>query len=84
MSISPRSGAEAPETAMFEIYSVLKWESRLTLGINAAKFIDYILKNVLNKSCSELNFQQISQRVHMSTSTGVQPGAPKIVMFEIL
>ncbi len=44
-----------------------------------------IAKNVLNKSCSELNFLQNSQWAHMSTSLPEwSHGAPKIAVFEIL
>ncbi len=44
MSISSKSGARAPRIAMFEIYNGLKWESRFTLGLNAAKNMDYMKK----------------------------------------
>ncbi len=45
----------------------LKWESRFTLGLNAAKITNY-KKNCLNKSCWELNFVQKSQWTHFSIS----------------
>ncbi len=32
-------------------YIVLKWESRLTFSLNAAKITNFILKNCSNKSC---------------------------------
>ncbi len=58
MSTSLQSGARGlKRLPCLKYYYVLKWESRSTLGLNAAKIIDY-KKNVSNKNCSELNFLQ--------------------------
>ncbi len=50
MSISPRppgSGAqELQRLTCLKYYNVLKWESRFTLGLNAAKNTDYIKKTL--------------------------------------
>ncbi len=46
MPISPRSRARGlPRSVYVKYYYVLKWESRSTSGLNAAKIIDY------NKKC---------------------------------
>ncbi len=39
------------------IFEILEWESKFTLGLNAAKNTNYINK-VSIKNCSEFNFQQ--------------------------
>ncbi len=61
MSISPKSGGKGLQRLpCFNYYNVLKWESRFTLRLDAAKITD-ISKKVLNKSCCELNFLQKTQ-----------------------
>ncbi len=50
------------------MFEKLEWESRFTLGVNAAKNTDY-KKNVSNKNCSEFNFlQKLSGCVCLSIS----------------
>ncbi len=45
MYISPRSGAMGLQRLpCSKYYNVLKWESRFTLGHNAAKNMDYMKK----------------------------------------
>ncbi len=46
-------------------HNILEWESRFTLGLNAAK-IPIISKNASNKHCSELNFLRKTQWTHFS------------------
>ncbi len=84
MPISPRRGAAGPERLSFlKYYNVLKWESGLTWGLNAAKITDYI-KNCSNKSCSELNFVPKSVGTHVYLPQERSYRAPKIDMFQIL
>ncbi len=74
MPIFPKSGATALQRLPFsKYYDVLKWQSRFTLGLNAAKNVHYI-KNASNKICSKLNFVQKSQSAHMSISPRNGPG----------
>ncbi len=51
-------------------FNELEWESRFTLRLNTTKNVDYIKKYASNKNCSELNFLQKTQWVHMSISSG--------------
>ncbi len=46
--------------------------------------IQILWKNALNKSSLEINFLQKTNWAHMSISPGVELGAPKIDIFEIL
>ncbi len=50
MSISPKRGVKDLQRLIsFKCYKVLKWESRFTLGLNAAKNTDYIKKSFKEK-----------------------------------
>ncbi len=42
-----------------------------------------LLENALNRSYSELNFLQRTLWMHILSPSGVELGAPKIVIFEI-
>ncbi len=56
----PKGGARGLQRFTFlKYYNAREWEStsRFTLGLNAAKNIDYI-KNASSRSCVELNFVQ--------------------------
>ncbi len=69
ISISLRSGTKGLEKLIcLKYYCVLKLESRCNLGLNTAKHVEDIKKKVSNKSSSEFNFLQKTQRAHMSVS----------------
>ncbi len=53
---------------VYDYYDVWKWRNRLTLGLDVAENTNY-MKEVLNKSCLELNSLQRSQLAHMSISS---------------
>ncbi len=44
MPISPRNGARGSKDVQYLKYNMLEWESRLILGLNAVKNVDYIEK----------------------------------------
>ncbi len=77
MSISPKSGARGLERLPYlKYYDVLKWENRLTLGINTAKSTDY-MKKASNKSCWEFNcqfFTHFRYICHVSLEFSFSPG----------
>ncbi len=50
---------------------------KFTLELNAAKNID-VLKNTLNKSCTELNLLEKTQRMLSQSNPVVKLGAPRI------
>ncbi len=84
MSISPRCGAGRLKRLIWlKYYNVQKRQITFTLGLNTVKNTAYMEK-ASSKSCIELNSLQKSQWAQMSTSLGVELGAPKTGMFEIL
>ncbi len=49
------------------MFEILQWESKFTLGLNAAKNTHFIyIKNASNKNCSEFNLLQKSHWANMS------------------
>ncbi len=70
MSISPRSGAmELKRLPCVKQYNILKQESRLTLGLNAARKTDYMKKievKVVENSTSYKKF--VSAHVYLNQS----------------
>ncbi len=69
ISISPRTGARASKDCHFlNIINVLEWESRLTLGLNAAKSTDCI------KKCSKQKLYNI--KFPIKNLVGVSPPPP--------
>ncbi len=68
MCISTTSGASGLQRLIcLNSYNVQKWET-FTFGLKAAKNTHHTKKKALNKSSSELNFEQKSPQTHMSIS----------------
>ncbi len=68
MYVSPRSRTRGLQRfAFLKYYNALKWENWLQ-GWTLPK-LPIVTKNASNKSCSELNFLQKSQRVKIKNSS---------------
>ncbi len=65
----PWSGPRGLEgLSSLKYYNIQKWESRFSLGLNAAKIVHYMRKHASNNSCLALNSVKKSQWVRMSIS----------------
>ncbi len=62
----------------------MEWESKFTLGLNAVKNTDYIKKSIQIKIVqNSISYQKLSGHICLPV-LGVEVGAPKIAMFDIL
>ncbi len=72
-----------PQKICYFFNNALEWESRFTLGLNAAKNTDYI-KNCLKQKLSRIKFPKKNLIGCISLSTSrVKLGASKVCVFEI-
>ncbi len=69
----------ALKIAMFEIYNVLKWESRFTLVLIAAKNIDYIKKLYDKKLLRITILTKNSLNAYLLSTSGVEQGSLRLI-----
>ncbi len=84
--LSPPPGVELRGSKDCHVWNiVMYWNCKVdSLYGWMLQKLSIILKDAAKKNCSESNFLQKSQEMHLSISPGVELGAPKIAAFEIL